>query len=108
MGRLFELDVMNVTELQAKLLKAARSNPPCDQVPYAFEKRIMAHLSKPVVDAWGLWGAALWRAAAACVVAMVLLGGWSFHESTPPDGTDFTQAFENSVFAALDEQPDSW
>jgi hypothetical protein len=99
---------MNVTELQAKLLKAARNNPPGDQVPYAFEKRIMARLGKPVTDAWSLWGAALWRAAAACVVAMVLLGSWSYHESASTESADFSQDFENSVFAALDEQPDSW
>ena len=33
---------MNLVELQKKLLAAARTDVPGDQVPYAFEKRIMA------------------------------------------------------------------
>src|ERR1039458_1755153 len=47
---------MNVTQLERKLIAAARANPPTDRVPYAFEKRIIAHLAaQPVVDAWALW-----------------------------------------------------
>ena len=94
---------MNLQKLQEKLLAAARSNPPGDHVPFAFEKRIMAHLSKPVVDFWSVWGRSLWRAAATCVVATVLLGGWSV-QTTPSEKPDLGQAFENTVFAALDEQ----
>ena len=95
---------MNLQQLQAKLMVAARKNPPNDHVPFAFEKRIMAHLAKPVADVWSLWGRALWRAAAACVVAMALLGGWSF-ETGLNEKTDLAQDFENTVFAALDEHP---
>lgn len=94
---------MNLEKLQDKLLAAARLNPPSDRVPYAFEKSIMARLSKPMVDAWALWGQALWRGAAACMVAVVLLGGWSFQNES--DQTDLSQDFEETVFAALDEQP---
>lgn len=101
------MEVMNLSLLQTKLLKAARQSPADDRVPLAFEKRIMARLRQPAADAWSLWGAGLWRAAAACVAAMVLLGGWSYHQNTAGEA-DFAQAFENSVFAALDEQPDSW
>jgi len=36
---------MNASDLQTKLIEAARKEPPQDQVPYAFEKRIMAHLA---------------------------------------------------------------
>lgn len=95
---------MNLLKLEEKLLAAARLSPPSDRVPFAFEKRIMAHLSKPIADAWSLWGRSLWRAAAACVVAMVLLGGWSLGTSTH-EKTDLGQDFENAVFAALDERP---
>jgi hypothetical protein len=94
---------MNLQQLQAKLLAAARRNPPSDQVPFAFEKRIMARLAKPIVDAWSLWGKALWRAAAACVIAVVLLGSWSL-QTESSDNTDLSQQFEQTVFAALDEQ----
>lgn len=94
---------MNLSELQTRLLSAARKNPPSDRVPYAFEKRIMARLGKPViVDVWSLWGRALWRAAAACVIAMAIVGGWAYH-STPSSNTDLSQDFENTVYAALDE-----
>lgn len=95
---------MNLEILQEKLLRAARKNAPLDRVPYAFEKRIMARLVKTTVDRWSLWGQALWRAAAACVMAVALLGGWSL-QTEPVEKVDLSQAFENTVFAALDEQP---
>src|SRR6187455_1322940 len=95
---------MNLQQLQAKLMSAARNNPPSDHVPFAFEKRIMARLAKPVVDAWALWGKALWRAAAACVVAVAMLGGWSL-QTESSEGPDLSEEFEETVFAALDEQP---
>jgi len=95
--------VMNLEKLQAKLLAAARKTSTSDRVPFAFEKRIMAHLAKPIADIWSLWGRALWRAAAACVFAMALLGGWSF-QTASDESPDLSQEFENTVFAALDEQ----
>ena len=50
---------MNLAELERKLIAAARANPPGDQVPYAFEKRILAHLAtRPVADGWELWARA--------------------------------------------------
>lgn len=95
---------MNLPELQTKLLSVARKNTPSDHVPFAFEKRIMARLAKPISDVWDLWGKALWRAAAACVIAMALFGGWSF-QTASSENHDLSQEFENTVFAALDEQP---
>jgi hypothetical protein len=93
---------MNSEKLQTKLLAVARQNTPGDHVPFAFEKRIMACLRKPLADAWSLWGRALWRAAAACVVAVALLGGWSLQ--TENEASDLSQDFEETVLAALDEQ----
>ena len=95
---------MNLQKLQLKLLAAARQNPPNDRVPFAFEKRIMAHLAQPVIDVWTAWGSALWRAAAACVIAMALLGGWSY-QTASNEKTDLSQDFEATLFAALDEHP---
>lgn len=97
-----KVTVMNREKLQAKLLAVARQDQPSDRVPFAFEKRIMARLTQPVVDAWSLWGRALWRGAAACVLAMALLGGWSLQVEFK-DSTDLQQQFEETVFAALDE-----
>ena len=59
---------MNLADLERKLIAAARRLPPSEAVPYAFEKRIMAHLrARPALDEWSLWARALWRAAAPCV-----------------------------------------
>ena len=99
---------MNLTQLERKLIAAARANPPSDRVPYAFEKRILARLAaRPVVDDWGLWASALWRAAAPCVAIMLLLGAWSFFAPpTSPSASDLSQQLEQTLLAAVDqEQP---
>ncbi len=102
---------MNLAELQRKLIAAARANPPSDHVPGGFEQRVMARLQeRPARDEWALWARALWRAAAACAVVMLLLGAWS---AIVPDGSpasgDLSQAFDNAVLAAADQEqsPDS-
>lgn len=95
---------MNLEKLQAKLIAAARGNPPGDHVPFAFEKRIMARLAKPMVDAWLIWGRALWRAAATCLLAVGLLGSWSLQMESK-ESADLLQDFEETVLAALDDQP---
>ena len=96
---------MNLAELERKLMAAARAETPSDRVPYAFEKRIMARLAaSPAVDAWTLWGRALWRAAAPCVAIMVALAAWSFllpNESVPAG--DLSQALEQTLLAAVDQ-----
>ena len=57
---------MNLSELQNKLLDAARRTPPADHVPYAFERRIMARLTAaPRPNEWLAWTRALWFGAAA-------------------------------------------
>jgi len=70
---------MKLSELQKKLIAAARANPPSDRVPYAFEKRITALLAaRPVLDRWALWSRALWRGAVGCLAVMALLSAGSF------------------------------
>lgn len=96
---------MDFNELQRKLFGQARSVPPSDAVPYAFEKRVMARLqSDPPVDHWLLWGRALWRAAAACVALSVLLSVWSVWsvKETEP------ATLESAVFAAAEEPSEVW
>jgi len=109
---------MNLTELYQKLIAVARSAVPGDHVPYAFEKRIMARLAaRPVPDNLALWGRALWRAAISCVAVALLLGICSFfmpHEKTAvANGNtgateDFSQAFENTLFASVDQSFNSF
>ena len=95
---------MNLAELERKLIAAARANPPSDRVPYAFEKRIMAHLAaRPQADGWELWGRALWRAAAPCVAIMLLLGAWSFFAQGNLPANDLSQDLEQTLLAAVDQ-----
>jgi hypothetical protein len=96
---------MNLDELQRKLIAAARANPPSDQVPYAFEKRILARLAtRRLPDHWAQWSGALWRAAAGCVTVTLLLSAWSFfHTGSGVPTNDLSQQFENTLLAAVEQ-----
>jgi len=94
---------MNLSELQNKLLAAARENPPGDEVPYAFEKRIMARLTAaPKPSAWLAWNRALWFGAAACVAVALLTSMWP---GPPPDDEagSFSEGVEQNILAPADE-----
>jgi hypothetical protein len=95
---------MNLTELHGKLIAAARATPPDERVPYTFEKRIMARLAgKTPLDAWELWGRALSRAAAFCVVFMLVLSAGSFFlPPAAPTDPSLSQDLEQTLFAAVD------
>ncbi len=96
---------MSFANLQRKLIAAARANPPGEQVPYAFEKRVLANLrGAKVEDPWALWGRALWRSAFACLVVAIGLSVWSF-QSNPEMDADLESAM---VSAADQEALDSW
>jgi hypothetical protein len=100
---------MKLEQLRQKLLAAARSNPPSDSVPYAFEKRITALLrARPALDFWAQWAQALWRAALPCVGIMLVLGSMTyFASSNGTSGTavveDFPQDFQQTMLAAVDQ-----
>ena len=97
---------MNVNELHAKLIAVARKNPPSEQVPYAFEKRIMARLSgQTAVDSCGHWGRALWRSAMCCVAFMLVMGV-GFHFLPPSNPDPLSQDVEQTLFAAVDSGAD--
>jgi len=103
---------MNLEQLQHKLLVVARANPPADRVTYAFEKRVLARLKdSPAFDPSALWARALWRAAAPCVALTFLLGVWSFIGSSDTagnDGEEFSQHFEQTMLAAVDDLEEIW
>ena len=102
---------MKLSDLQTKLIEAARKEPLPDHVPYAFEKRIMARLAGMVpLNYWALWGRTLWRAALSCVAITVLCGVWSLAYAPKGDSSDnFAQAFERAVFASSDQHlEDIW
>ena len=96
---------MNIAELQQKLLAAARADIPDDRVPYAFEKRVLALLaSRARADKWIFWTRGLWQAAASCAAIAILLGAWVFLDSmAPPNATDLSQNFENTLLASVDQ-----
>ena len=100
---------MKLTALETKLLAAARVAEPSSHVPYAFEKRIMERLRKPVqADHWSVWGQALWRAAAPCVAIMLLFTAWTvLSPSTAPTDGDIGQELENTVMASFEAEPSS-
>ena len=96
---------MNLAELQRKLIAAARVNAPSDHVPFAFEKRVMAHLKGVrMPDELGLWARALWRAAAPCVAIMLALTAWSFFGTTAAPASDLSQDLDNAVLAAVNQE----
>jgi hypothetical protein len=95
---------MNANQLQEKLIRAARRNPPSDAVPYAFEKRIMARLqSATAPDAWTIWGRSLWRAAISCSAVAVVCGVWAFgggNSSSASSGEDISAQLEDTFYAS--------
>jgi len=97
---------MNLNELQRKLLLAARVRSPSDEVPYAFERRVLARLRDfPRRDEWALWAGALWRAALLCVAVMMSIGAWSFLAPKRTALPDLSQDFERTVLASDAAEP---
>lgn len=95
---------MDLEQLQQRLMAAAKANPPSDQVPYAFEKRIMARLTAPLhVDEWALCGRWLWRAVAPCMSVMAALGVWVLATMHPePESQNLELAIENTLLSGDD------
>ncbi len=102
---------MNVNELQARLITAARKHPPGEQFPYAFEQRILSRLrDRPAPNVWSLWCRPLWQAALSCVAITVLCGVWAYGSHLKKDMADnFSQDLEAAVFAPMSQQlEDAW
>jgi hypothetical protein len=102
---------MNLESLQKKLLAAARTTPPDDRVPYAFEQRILARLAtQPATDVAALWARALWRAAVPCVAVTVLLVTlnftWVSTDTASTGNDDVSEQFELALLASADQLED--
>ena len=64
----------NTDDILSKMLAETREIPVNDHVPYAFEKRIMAHLEDaPAANLWDEWAGALWRAVVPCLGVLALV-----------------------------------
>ena len=99
---------MNPSELHRKLIAAARAHPPGNQVPYAFEKRILALLAaRPKADPGALWARALWRGAGVCVAFVLLFGALTFLLPSPSASRDLSQDFEKTMLSAVDQDGDA-
>jgi hypothetical protein len=96
---------MNPVELQRKLVAAARANPPGDEVPYAFEKRVTALLASRSPSGHPVpWVRGLWRAAVSCVAIALVIGAWAlFSPATDTNAVDLSQSFESTLLAAVDQ-----
>jgi len=96
---------MNIAELQKKLIAAARADAPSDVVPYAFEKRVTALLAARTTRVnLVVWARGLWRAAVPCMAIALLLGVLTLvRPATSGNATDFSQNFENTLLAAVDQ-----
>jgi hypothetical protein len=102
---------MNIHKLHARLIAAAKKHPPGEQVPYAFEKRILSHLAAmPAPNVWALWCRPIWHAAISCVAITVLCALWFYHSRPNTDeAASFSQDFEAAVFAPMNEHvEDAW
>ena len=98
---------MNLAELERKLLAAAKTHPPGDQVPYAFEQRVLSHLG-PRPDQWIWWARALWRAAAPGIAVMLLLAAWTIGSGSVSEVSHSVNAdLETALFAAVDDPGES-
>src|ERR1700757_2203465 len=96
---------MDLSELQRKLMAAARANPPDDSVPYSFEKRISALLAvKAAFDPWAGWARGLSRAAAWCVLVVLFVAACSVFLPSSNQET-LSQDVETTLFAAVDNAP---
>ena len=55
------------------------------RVPYAFEKRVMAHIKgtpQLAVNVWAQWSQSLWRTTIPCFAVMLLVAVWTSSNST--------------------------
>lgn len=101
---------MNWNALHSKLINSARHHPPSEQVPLAFEKRIMARCREtPRGEDVFAWVRALWCGASACAAVALLVSVWSF---LPVDDSaavaSFSQEFEQTILASADEGDSAW
>ena len=102
------LDVqrMNWLSLHDKLIAAARQHPPGEQVPYSFEKRIMARLTTPPQrDEWAAWCRALWCGAGACAAVALLASAWTLapFSSDADAALGFAQELEQTILANAED-----
>ena len=86
-----------IEDILERLLTQTREIPANDRVPYAFEKRIMAHIKEApaaLADVWSAWAQSLWKAVVPCLAVLVMVAVWM---KAPTDGTGVTTPQGNAA-----------
>ena len=101
---------MNTSEVQRRWIEWARSIPPDDRVPYAFEKRVMARVfAQPQTTVREIWGRVLWRACIPCVAIMLISSVLDvFSARSISQEASLGVDLESAVLAPLDELSQTW
>tara|TARA_A100001037_G_scaffold299214_1_gene324343 strand:- start:1187 stop:1555 length:369 start_codon:yes stop_codon:yes gene_type:complete len=93
-------------DILRKMLTETREIP-VDHVPYAFEKRIMAHIEaapQVAVNLWQQWSQALWRTAVPCLAVMILVAVLARPEATGPQPQPAPSAPLTAQTQSIDEE----
>tara|TARA_A100001037_G_scaffold304826_1_gene342932 strand:- start:1780 stop:2085 length:306 start_codon:yes stop_codon:yes gene_type:complete len=97
---------MKLDKIIDQLLNTARREEPSDKVPYAFEKRIMAHIADlpAPVDAWASWARLLWRAVVPCsaAAALAVVAWLSVSPAQQPETAALDSELEEIVAMAIE------
>ena len=97
--------MVKIDDILGKMLTETREIN-VDRVPYAFEKRVMAHIKgtpQLAVNVWAQWSQSLWRATIPCFAVMVLLAVWTGSNST---GNQPTQPMTPKLIVQSDPAED--
>ena len=90
---------MNERLTSEEFLKLVRELPQNERTPYAFEKRIMAHIGRGPVDTVTEWAQLLWRAMAPCLGVMLLVVVVSLASMASDPAAEEAADLESIVFA---------
>jgi hypothetical protein len=99
---------MNLEKALSRLLALAKARKPSEDVPYAFEKRVMSHiLSAGRIEKVSDYISVLWKAAGSCACIMIftLVVSYAFQSEEGLGNHDL----ESTVFASMSQHiEDSW
>ena len=96
-----------IEDILERLLTQTREIPANERVPYAFEKRIMAHIKEApaaLADVWSAWAQSLWKAVVPCLAVLVMVAVWM---KAPTDGTGATAPVVANFEAPTDKNLES-
>jgi len=103
---------MNPEDLRKSMITAVRGQPPSDQVPFAFEQRVMARIRAATApDPTQFWATGLWRAVLPSAVLLAVTGFLHFQDPAAPELTgDPSSSSDELELVMLDtlDSSDTW